>query len=42
VTEDIALRLYGFNKWADENKVDAMVHIHFNDYPGERLDDREV
>jgi N-acetylmuramoyl-L-alanine amidase len=33
VTEDIALRLYGFNKWADENKVDAMIHIHFNDYP---------
>jgi N-acetylmuramoyl-L-alanine amidase len=33
VSEDIALRLYGFNKWADENNVDAMVHIHFNDYP---------
>lgn len=33
VTEDIALRLYGFNKWADENKMDAMIHIHFNDYP---------
>jgi N-acetylmuramoyl-L-alanine amidase len=33
VTEDIALRLYGFNKWADENKIDAMIHIHFNDYP---------
>ena len=33
VTEDVALRLYGFNKWADENKIDAMVHIHFNDYP---------
>ncbi|MFA5932080.1 MAG: N-acetylmuramoyl-L-alanine amidase [Candidatus Paceibacterota bacterium] len=33
VSEDIALRLYGFNKWADENKIDAMVHIHFNDYP---------
>jgi N-acetylmuramoyl-L-alanine amidase len=33
VTEDVALRLYGFNKWADENKVDATIHIHFNDYP---------
>jgi N-acetylmuramoyl-L-alanine amidase len=33
VTKDIALRLYGFNKWADENKIDAMVQIHFNDYP---------
>jgi N-acetylmuramoyl-L-alanine amidase len=33
VSDDIALRLYGFNKWAGENKIDAMIHIHFNDYP---------
>ncbi|MFA5840956.1 MAG: N-acetylmuramoyl-L-alanine amidase [Candidatus Paceibacterota bacterium] len=33
VSEDIALRLYGFNKWANENKIDAVVHFHFNDYP---------
>jgi N-acetylmuramoyl-L-alanine amidase len=33
VSEDIALRLYGFNKWANENKIDAIIHIHFNDYP---------
>lgn len=33
VSEDIALRLYGFNKWANENKMDAMIHVHFNDYP---------
>ena len=33
VTQDIALRFYGFNKWADENKIDAMIQIHFNDYP---------
>jgi len=33
VSEDIALRLYGFNKWANENNIDAMIHIHFNDYP---------
>lgn len=32
VSEDISLRLYGFNKWANENNVDAVVHIHFNDY----------
>jgi N-acetylmuramoyl-L-alanine amidase len=32
VTEDVAIRLYGFNKWANENKIDAMIHIHFNDY----------
>lgn len=33
VSEDIAIRLYGFNKWADENKIDAVIHIHFNDFP---------
>jgi len=33
VSEDVAMRLYSFNKWADENKIDAMIHIHFNDYP---------
>lgn len=33
VSKEIALRLYGFNKWANENKIDAVVHIHFNDYP---------
>lgn len=32
-SEDMAMRLYGFNKWANENKVDAVIHIHFNDYP---------
>lgn len=30
---DVALRLYGFNKWANENKMDAVIHVHFNDYP---------
>lgn len=29
----VALRLYGINKWANENGVDLMLHIHFNDYP---------
>jgi len=33
VSVDVAMRLYGFNKWANENKIDAMIHIHFNDYP---------
>lgn len=32
-SEEVALRLYGFNKWANENKIDAVIHIHFNDYP---------
>jgi N-acetylmuramoyl-L-alanine amidase len=32
VSEEIALRLYGFNKWANENKIDVMIQVHFNDY----------
>ena len=31
-TEDMAVRLYGFNKWAGDNKMDAVIHIHFDDY----------
>lgn len=31
---DVATRLYGINKWVDENKIDIAIHIHFNDYPG--------
>jgi hypothetical protein len=26
-------KLYGINKWANENKMDIVLHIHFNDYP---------
>ncbi len=33
VSKDIAVILYGINKWANENKMDAVIHIHFNDYP---------
>lgn len=29
----VVVRLYGINKWANENQVDLVVHIHFNDYP---------
>ncbi len=29
-----AIKLYGINKWANENNVDLVVHIHFNDHPG--------
>ncbi len=32
-SEDAAIKLYGFNKWANENKMGAVIHIHFNDYP---------
>ena len=29
-----AIKLYGINKWANENDVDIVIHIHFNDHPG--------
>lgn len=29
----MATRLYGINKWANENNIDLVIHIHFNDYP---------
>ncbi len=28
---DVALRLYGVSKWADENDVDLVLHLHLND-----------
>lgn len=28
---DVALRLYGINKWANDMKADIIIHIHFND-----------
>lgn len=28
---DVALRLFGINKWANEHDVDIIIHIHFND-----------
>lgn len=30
---DVAYRLYSLNMWANENGVDIVIHIHFNDYP---------
>jgi len=38
--EEVALKLYGVNKWANENGVDLSIHIHFNDYPGRRNSSR--
>ena len=35
--EDVAFRLYGINKWANENDIDLILHIHFNDYPRKKL-----
>ena len=31
---NVAMRLYGITKWANENNIDIEIHIHFNDYPG--------
>jgi len=31
---DVAMRIYGIDKWVNENTIDIVIHIHFNDYPG--------
>ncbi len=31
---EVAFRLYGINKWANDNNIDLVLHLHFNDYPG--------
>ena len=30
-SKEASVRLYGITKWANENKIDLMMHIHFND-----------
>ena len=32
--DDIALRLYGINRWANENDIDLIVSLHINDTGG--------
>lgn len=32
--QEMAVRLYGINHFANENGMDIILHIHFNDYPG--------
>ncbi|MEO8638221.1 MAG: N-acetylmuramoyl-L-alanine amidase [Candidatus Taylorbacteria bacterium] len=32
--QDVALRLYGITKWANEHDIDIEIHIHFNDNEG--------
>lgn len=32
-SDDASLKLYGVNKWANQNDADIVIHIHFNDYP---------
>ena len=29
--QDVAIRLFGITKWANDNDIDITVHIHFND-----------
>ena len=31
--KDVAIRLFGINKWNNENHIDIAIHIHLNDYP---------
>jgi N-acetylmuramoyl-L-alanine amidase len=33
VDQRTSVVLYGINKWASDNKMDAVIHIHFNDEP---------
>lgn len=35
---EVAIKLYGINKWANENDIDLVVHIHFNDHGGRKRD----
>lgn len=37
---DAANKLYGINKWANENGIDLVLHVHFNDYPRRNLRER--
>jgi N-acetylmuramoyl-L-alanine amidase len=34
VKQETGTRLYGINKWANENNVDLVINIHFDDYGG--------
>lgn len=34
--EEILHRLYGINKWSNENNIDLIIHVHFNDYAGRK------
>ena len=36
-SEDDSVKLYAINKWADDNGMDLVIHIHFNDYPNRKL-----
>lgn len=35
--QNVAIRLFGINKWNNENAIDIAIHIHFNDYERRNL-----
>jgi N-acetylmuramoyl-L-alanine amidase len=37
-SNDIALKLHGINSYANQNDIDIVIHVHFNDYPGRQKD----
>ena len=37
-TDNASKILYGVNKWANDNDIDMVLHLHFNDYPGRKYD----
>lgn len=40
--ENVAIRLFGINKWANDNAVDIVLHLHFNDYGGREMSEDGV
>lgn len=36
--DNASINLYAINKWANENDIDIVLHLHFNDYPGRPYD----
>ncbi|MEK7646319.1 MAG: hypothetical protein AAB381_01330 [Patescibacteria group bacterium] len=34
---NVAIRLYGINKWVQDNDIDIVLHLHLNDYPRRRI-----
>ncbi len=43
-SEAAVFKLYAINKWVNKNEIDAVIHVHFNDYRRKtkwRMGDRE-
>jgi len=37
-TDNASQALYGVNKWANDNNIDIVLHLHLNDYPQRKYD----